>query len=77
LAAVKFQEGPLKIAERNGIMVDDLLLVCRRKLSLFQEGPFPCEENAEALRLIDAALRALAMRTKDRESRGVEGLSEA
>ena len=39
-------------------------------------GRFECAENEEAMRHLQAALDALDARTKDRETRGVEGLHE-
>lgn len=81
-ATIKFQEGPVLEAKRNGIFVEDLLRLAEHKLGLFQGGKYPSKYNAEALLGIDNALRSLALRRlcagmADRERRGVEGTSKA
>jgi hypothetical protein len=60
----------------NGAFVEDVIDAARQRLAFFQEaegGKFACTENAEAIELLDAALRVLDARTKAREAREVEG----
>lgn len=75
-AEVKFQKGPVAENGVNGIFMEDLLQICRHRLQCFQDGGFACRENALALTKIEEALHWLDHRTKDRQSRKVEGTSE-
>lgn len=47
-----------------------------KALIAFQNGQFANQYNAKALEGVNDALAALSQRTKDRESRGVEGQSK-
>lgn len=76
-ATVFFQNGPVKENGVNGCHQEDLLLIVADRLKSFQAGPFACEDNAEALGHIRAALECLGRRTKARQERGVEGRSVA
>ena len=40
-------------------------------------GPFPCDENEEALYHINKAIEILEKRTAGRKARGVEGKTQA
>lgn len=60
----------------NGITNEQLLAIVRHRLQGFQSGPFPCEENAEAGKHVDAALEALERRADERLARGVAGREE-
>ena len=76
---VHFQDGPVdrENAEPNGAFVEDLLEIGARRLAFYQESPFACEENAEALEHVRAAIAALVRRRDDRETRGVQGQYKA
>lgn len=76
LAAIHFQNGPIKEAGINGVMDENLLTILIDRLEGFQSGPYSCEENAEALTSIQYALAVLEKRTAGREARGVEGTHE-
>lgn len=57
----------------NGPTIESLLAICQHRLECFQAGPYPCDENKEALVSIEDALDSLHARTRDRARRGVEG----
>jgi hypothetical protein len=62
--------------ERNGLTNEALMAILIDRLQSFQDGPFPCEENAAALAHQEHALEWLKKRTRGREVRGVEGKNE-
>ncbi len=70
---ISFQKGPIKEHGVNGVTSEALLEVVADRLRCFQAGPFPCDENAEALTCVEVALKALYERTAKRRARGVEG----
>ena len=71
---IRFQQGARTgLVPPNGLRDDDLLEIVRDRLTGFQNGPFPCEENAKALAAIEEALTWLKKRTNDRAARGVLG----
>lgn len=72
---VDFQEGPIKENGVNGIANEDALVMVLTRLEGFQNTPFKCEENAEAILHIEAALKAMRARTNKRVARNVEGTS--
>ncbi|MBR1700833.1 MAG: ABC transporter ATPase [Lachnospiraceae bacterium] len=77
LATIKFQKGARsETDETNGVLDADLLEIIRDRLTCFQNGPFACEETAEALRHITEALMWLNKRAEDRATRNVLGKSE-
>jgi hypothetical protein len=76
-ADIHFQKGPVQEAGWNGCQIEDLLNICAHRLSCFQNGPFPCRENALALTKVQEAMHWLNHRTYGRMIRGVEGKSEA
>lgn len=49
-----------------GLTLESLLAVAKHRLEGFQSGPYPCYENAEALKGINSALTALTGRTRTR-----------
>lgn len=76
---IRWHDGPVdrRSGERtNGTFVEDVLEVCRLRLKFYQESAFACDENAEAMEAVEAALDALARRRGDRKARGVEGKNE-
>jgi len=70
---IHFQEGPIKEFGANGITQEVLLAILMDRLRGFQEGPFACYDNEEALAFIGTALLLLQRRTQARIARGVEG----
>ena len=71
---IRFQQGARGgLVPPNGLRDDDLLEIVRDRLKGFQNGPFPCEENAKALACVEEAFTHLKTRTDDRAARGVLG----
>lgn len=68
-----FQAGTVKDEGPNGITFETLLSIVEDGLQHYQNGPYPCKENAIALVHVQAALDALHTRTRDRMRRDVEG----
>jgi len=78
--AISWQRGPLgrgeSRTEPNGAFVEDIIGAARDRLWFYQHGgggKFACEANALAIQLLTTALDVLNERTKDRETRKVEG----
>lgn len=71
--AILFQNGPIAETGVNGVTHEALLAVLIDRLSGFQDGPYACEENRQALFCIQSAKEWLHRRTKNRLERGVEG----
>lgn len=70
---IQFQHGPIQECKANGITNEALLAIVIDRLSDFQAGDFPCEENEHALDAVCHALKFLKRRTQKRLERGVEG----
>ena len=74
---IDWQDGPLAVdgnrLEPNGCFVETLLDVAKIRLMAFQDSKFHSQYNHDAIEAIQLAINALDQRTKDRESRGVEG----
>ena len=66
------QDGPIKEAGINGVQVTDMLLFCKEIYKSLNKA-YPCRENALTITKIEEAIHWQDARTKDRESRGVEG----
>jgi hypothetical protein len=75
-----WQNGPLAVdgvrREPNGAFVEHVLCAVIGRIEFYQESKFHCIHNAVALGHLKAAAEVLAERTRDRESRGVEGTHE-
>lgn len=71
--ALHFQNGAIKEAGVNGITHEALIAVLLDRLTAFQDGPYRCEDNAEAIKHLVLASSALGNRTAARTERGVEG----
>lgn len=72
-----FKKGPRN--EKNsisGVLLVDILEIAKDVLFSYQQGPYNCDENAEALNYIEKALECLNNRTKDRAARNVLGKYE-
>lgn len=74
---IVFQCGGIPNSGVNGLTQEALLAIVADRLQAFQDGPFPSQENADALRHVNEALRALHKRTQNRIKRGVEGQAVA
>ena len=85
---IKFQFGPVKEAGFNGISNESLIAVVIDRLRGFQHkrkadgsydfnsrGEYASKENAQSLTYLEEALMWQQKRTRDRQSRGVEGTS--
>lgn len=74
---ISWQNGPLGRGEDrkepNGAFVEDIIQAARERIEFYQNSGFSCRENEEAIRFLENAEAALDSRTKERESRGVEG----
>ncbi len=73
LGRVVFQDGSISEVGHNGVTNAELLTIVLDRLSSFQEGPFACEENDQAITSVKAALAALAARASRREQDGTTG----
>lgn len=70
---IHFQNGAIAASGINGITNEALLAIVIDRLASFQEGPFACQSNADALSHAIASLGNLHRRTKARVAQGVEG----
>lgn len=74
---IVFQNGPISDAKgANGVTIEALLAICAHRIECFENGPFACSENQQALAAITTALEWLHKRTTDRVARNVEGKNE-
>ncbi len=69
---VKFQTGGTATTERNGVFIEDLLIVAYAKLRSYNET-LPSRENSLALTKIEEALQWLNTRKVERTVRNVYG----
>lgn len=70
---IDFQNGPVHEVGTNGVTHEALLAIVADRLECFQAGPYKCDEDAEALVFVKAAMASLKSRTEKRLARGVEG----
>lgn len=75
LAEMRFQKGPTKETDVNGIFVEDLLLIVLTRLQGYQKSEYACRENACAITKIEEAVMWLRKRTDDRKAAGKYGTS--
>ena len=66
------QNGPIGDAGVNGIQVTDMLEFVKEVYKSLNHA-FPCRENSITITKIEEAIHWQDARTKDRETRGVEG----
>jgi len=75
--AISWQRGPLgrgkKRRQPNGAFVEGIIQAALGRLEFYQDTEFACTHNAVAIRHLKDALRALQLRTAEREGRKVEG----
>lgn len=74
---IEWQNGPLAVdgvrLEPNGAFVESVIQAAIGRIEFYQGSKFHSIHNAVALGHLKAALEVLQERTRDRESRGVEG----
>jgi len=75
MISFKIQDGPVREVGVNGCQVDTIIEAAKIMIEGLNVN-YPCRENAVAITKLEEALMWLNKRTKDRESRGVEGLSK-
>ena len=73
VAAITWQDGPIKKWGVNGAQMEDVLDALIERLRGFQSGAFPCHENAQALIKLVEAREWLDKRTALRREQGIEG----
>ena len=72
---IVFHEGSIGEVGITGISIEALLAIVDHRMGVLN-AKFPCRENAIAATHIQTALLFLKERTRDRESRGVEGTNQ-
>lgn len=72
---IAWQNGPVKEPNvaANGAFVEDVIEAAIDRIGYYQASRFACDENAEALEHLRAALAAMNRRTSRRLAAGVEG----
>lgn len=70
------QEGTDELAAPNGAFVEDAIWAAHQRLAFFQTSKYASDDNANAMTHLEAALRCLDRRRRDRADRGVEGKHE-
>lgn len=79
--SIAWQNGPLGRGndrkEPNGAFTEGVIQAAIGRLEFYQNSKFACATNAKALDYLYLALEQLDSRTRERESRQVEGLHEA
>ena len=68
------QNGPIKENGKNGCQLDSLVAVVTHMIRVLNLN-YPSEYNSKAIQCFETGLFHLQERTRDRESRGVEGTS--
>jgi hypothetical protein len=72
----QIQDGPIGEKGVNGVQAVDMLLYVTALFNSLDKA-YPCEENKKTLEHLLEAIGYQDERTKNREARGVEGLSKA
>lgn len=72
---VKFQTGGTANNEKNGVFIEDLIILAITKLESYQKD-LPCRENALAITKLEESIQWLTSRKAEREVRGVYGKEE-
>ena len=75
---IAWQHGPLVVndgvrSEPNGCFVETVIAAAIDRLDHYQRSKFASPYNVQAMEHLQRALDVLDQRTKDRQSRGVEG----
>lgn len=78
---ISWQNGPLgrgnERREANGAFVEDVIQAAIERIEFYQASRFACRDNEQALEALKAAAGYLDHRTRDRETRAVEGTHTA
>ncbi len=78
--SIRWQNGPLGRGhdrlKPNGAFVETVIQAALQRIEFYEEAGFECSENKEAIKYLQGALNILDLRTKARESEGVEGTHE-
>ena len=69
---VKFQTGGTATTEKNGVFIEDLLIIAYARLKNYNDE-LPCRENSIALTKIEESILWLTKRKLERKHRGVYG----
>ena len=72
ILSIKIQSDPIGDVGVNGVQASDMLLLVK-ELFKSLNAAYPCRENSLTITKIEEAIHWQDARTKDRESRGVEG----
>ena len=72
---VSWQRGPLTEG-RNGAFLIEVLEACESQLAYYQDSKFTCQENADALNHLNAAISTLQSRRDRRFAEGKLGTTE-
>ena len=70
---IKWQEGTIEENGVNGTQIEDVIDILVARLQGFQQGGFPCRENALAITHLQEAQNWLYRRTMVRKKQGIEG----
>jgi arginine/lysine/ornithine decarboxylase len=70
----KIQKGPIKEVGINGCQVDTMIETAKIIIEKFNEK-YPCEQNYQAIGLLNSVVSLLRLRRLDRMAREVEGTS--
>lgn len=74
---IAWQNGPVNAENpANGAFVEDLLEAVLDRMFFYQRSKFACPQNAVTISHLELAIASQRERTKDRQSRGVEGSYE-
>ncbi|MCC2381173.1 hypothetical protein LKM00_27660 [Bacillus wiedmannii] len=73
---IKFQEGPIQTNGVNGAQIEDVIDALVERLQGFQNGGYPCRENALAITKLEEGRLWLNERTRKRQQQGIEGKYE-
>jgi len=68
---ISWQRGTVSENGRNGAFLIEVLESCRHQLEYYQTKIFNCEENANALTYLNAALEQLYSRRNRRKKDGI------
>lgn len=70
---IDIQKGAILDCGLNGVLMEELLLICIDQLEHFQASEFKCRENEDTLRHLYDALHSTRSRQYSRSLRGVQG----
>ena len=71
--SLTWQSGPMTDGVPTGATIEGVIVAALDRLRAFQSSPLMCQENAETIEHLEAALASQERRTAGRKARGVEG----